>query len=73
MLYVIQVLSAILIGLSIGAILGVRTPIRLGGSVIAIALGLAAIFTGAWLYLAIGTAIFLLALLMSGNTSAAHG
>lgn len=73
MLYVIQVLSAILIGLCVGAILGLRTPVRLGGSVIAIALGAASIVTGAWLYLAIGTAIFLLAMLMSGGTRAAHG
>lgn len=73
MLYVIQVLSAILIGISIGAILGLRTPMRLGGSVIAIALGVAAIVTGAWLYLAIGTAIFLLSMLMSGGARTAHG
>lgn len=73
MLYVIQVLSAILIGVSVGSLMALRTPTRLIGCLIAIALGLVSIFTGAWLYLAIGTAIFLLAMLMSGNASAAHG
>jgi len=60
MVYVIQVLSAILIGIAIGAILGARNPMRLGTSVLAIVLGLVTIFTGSWIYLAIGTVIFLI-------------
>ncbi len=60
MLYVIQVLAAIQIGLAIGVLLGPRHPVRLGSSILAIVLALATIVTGAWLYLAIGTAIFVL-------------
>lgn len=62
MQYVIQILSAILIGLSIGVILGPRYAVRLAGSVIAIALGAITIFTGNWVYLVAGTVVFLVAL-----------
>lgn len=72
MLYVIQVLSAILIGISIGAVLGPRTPIRLAGSAAGVALGLITIFTGSWIFLAIGTAIFLIAIGMGRDTVGAH-
>lgn len=71
MLYVIQVLSAILIGIAIGAVLGPRTPVRLASSAAAVALGLVAIFTGAWIFLAIGTAIFL-ATIGLGGAARAH-
>lgn len=73
MQYVIQVLSAILIGLSIGVILGPRYSVRLIGSVIAIALGLAAIFTTNWVYLAAATAVFLVALLLPAGAERARG
>lgn len=73
MLYVIQVLSAILIGVAIGSLLGSRHTLRLGGSAIAIALALITIFTGSWVYLAIGTAIFLFAMGLSGGAATARG
>ena len=73
MLYVIQVLSAILIGVSIGAVLGPRQPIRLGGSAIAVVLALIAIFTGSWVFLAIGTAVFLVIMAMSPPPAEARG
>ncbi|HLU01041.1 MAG TPA: hypothetical protein VKZ70_15015 [Burkholderiaceae bacterium] len=60
MLYVIQVLAAIQIGLAVGVLLGPKHPARLGSSVLAIILALAAIFTGSWIYLAVATALFLL-------------
>ncbi|MFA7670223.1 MAG: hypothetical protein WCX93_12830 [Burkholderiaceae bacterium] len=72
MQYVIQVLSAILIGLSIGVILGPRYPVRFIGSLIAIALGLISIFTSSWVYLAAGTAVFLVALLMPAGASSSR-
>lgn len=71
MLYVIQVLSAILIGLSIGAVLGPRTPVRLAGSAAAVALALITIFTGSWIFLAIGTAIFLVTIGLGRDTASA--
>ena len=70
MVYVIQVLSAILIGLAIGAVLGPRTPIRLASSAAAVALGLVTIVTGAWIFLAIGTAIFLATIGLRGPANA---
>ncbi|RTZ47603.1 hypothetical protein EKL30_00935 [Candidimonas sp. SYP-B2681] len=59
--YVIQVLSAILVGTAIGAVLGPRSRSLFIGSVAAIALGAVSIFTASWVMLAIGTAIFLAA------------
>jgi hypothetical protein len=59
--YVIQVLSAILVGTAIGAIIGPRTRSLFIGSVAAIALGTVALVTASWVSLAIGTAIFLAA------------
>lgn len=59
MQYVIQVLAAILIGVSIGVVLGPRHTVRYMGALAGIVLGLVAIFTTNWVYLAIGTAIFL--------------
>jgi len=69
MQYVIQVLAAILIGISIGAVLGPRSSARFIGSLIAIALGAVAIFTTNWVYLAIGTAIFLAAMALPAAAS----
>ena len=67
MIYIYQILSAILIGVSIGSLLGSRNPIRMGGAVIGIVLALITIFTGSWIYLLIGTAIFLLSMGMVRN------
>ncbi|MBB5216032.1 hypothetical protein [Parapusillimonas granuli] len=57
--YIIQILAAILVGTAIGAILGPRSNVLFIGSIIAVALGLAAIVTASWVLLAIGTAVFL--------------
>jgi hypothetical protein len=57
--YVIQVLAAILIGVAIGSILGPRQSLPLIGALAAIVLALVALFTGGWIWLAIGTVIFL--------------
>lgn len=57
--YVIQVLAAILVGVSIGAILGPRNNLLLIGSLIAAALGVYAIFTASWIPLAVGTVVCL--------------
>lgn len=59
MVYVFQLLAAILIGTSIGAVLSPRNNILLFGSVIAIALGVVTLIIGSWVALAIGTAVFL--------------
>lgn len=59
MLYVIQILAAIQIGLAVGVLLGPRHGLRMVSATVAIVLALATIVTGAWLYLVIGTAIFL--------------
>jgi len=72
MLYVIQILAAILIGVSIGAVLGPRSPARFIGSLIAIALGLITIVSGAWIYLAAGTVIFLVAMGLPANTASSR-
>ncbi|NYT25668.1 hypothetical protein H0A73_18910 [Alcaligenaceae bacterium] len=72
MQYVIQVLSAILIGLAIGVILGPRYPVRFIGSLIAIALSLIALFTTAWVYLAAGTIVFLVVLAIPAGASSSR-
>lgn len=59
MLYVIQVLAAIQIGVAAGVLLGPKHPVRFVSSLLAIVLALVTIVTGSWVYLAIGTAIFL--------------
>lgn len=60
MLYIIQILSAILIGISVGAIASQRNTLLLSVSIIAIILAGVTIVTGSWILLAIGTAIFLI-------------
>jgi len=72
MYYVISTLAAILIGLSIGTLLGQYThgkPLIVGagigntsllvGSGFSVVLGLVTLFTGSWLILAVGVFIFL--------------
>ena len=73
MIYVIQVLSAILIGISIGVLLGPRHTMRFGGSIAGIVLALVALFTGNWVFLAIGTAIFLVSLLAPARPAHVRG
>lgn len=73
MLYVIQVLAAIQIGIAIGVLLGPRHTARMGSSVLAIILSLVTIVTGSWVYLAIGTAIFLLTMGLRHRTAIVGG
>ncbi|MFA5488658.1 MAG: hypothetical protein WC284_05490 [Candidimonas sp.] len=70
--YIIQILSAILIGIALGAILSPRTSVLLIGSLAAIALGLVAIFTASWIFLAIGVVLFLAAQAMQRASRQAH-
>ncbi len=70
MVYVIQVLSAILIGIAIGALLGARPAARLVGSLAAIVLAILTIVTGSWMLLAVGVAIFLAAMLVPAGSTA---
>jgi len=73
MLYVIQILAAIQIGVAVGVLMGPRHAARLGGSVIAIILALVTIVTGSWEYLAVGTAIFLLTMGLRHRTAIVGG
>lgn len=66
--YVIQVLAAILVGTSLGAILGPRNNLLLIGSLVAIALGVFAIVTASWIPLAIGTVVCLATQAMQRDT-----
>lgn len=59
--YIIQILGAILIGTSIGTLLGPRNTVLFIGTLIAIALGLATIITITWLPLALGAIVFVIA------------
>lgn len=72
MQYVIQVLSAILIGVALGAILGPRHAVRSIGSAIAVALGLVALFTANWVLLLAGTVVFLVVFALPGGTPASR-
>lgn len=73
MLYVIQVLAAIQIGVAVGVLLGPRHTARLGASAIAILLAIVTIVTGSWVYLALGTAIFLLTMGLRPRTAIVGG
>lgn len=67
MLYVYQVLAAILIGLSIGAIVVTRrNKVLLTGALLGVVLGVATIVMGSWEPLAIGVAIFLISVGVQG-------
>lgn len=59
MLYVIQVLAAILVGTAIGAAINPRNSVLRISSLIAAALGVVAVVMGSGLVLIIATAIFL--------------
>ncbi len=59
--YIILILAAMLVGTAIGALLVPRNKSLFIGSLAAIALGIVTMATGSWIFLAIGTAIFLAA------------
>ncbi len=73
MLYVIQVLAAIQIGIAVGVLMGPRHTARFASCIAAIVLSLAAIFTGSWIFLAIGTAVFLLTMGLRHRTAIVGG
>jgi len=59
MLYVFNVLAAILVGTAIGAALGQRNSFARITCLIAVVLGAVTFFIDSWVPLAVGTAIFL--------------
>lgn len=71
MIYIYNLLSAILIGLSIGAVVGQRNSAAVVTGLIAIVLGAVTIITNMWIPLAVGTAIFLIGQGMQRDTSRA--
>lgn len=60
MIYIYNLLAAILIGLSIGAAIGQRNNAARVTGLIAIVLAVVTIFTNTWLPLAVGVVIFLI-------------
>ncbi|GEM_PF-2020722 len=70
MLYIYQILAAILIGTSIGALMTRRNNVLLIGSLVGIVLGAVAMFFPSWPPLAIGAAVFLAAQFMQRDTKA---
>lgn len=68
--YIYQILAAILIGISVGALLGPRNNAMLVGCAAAIVLGLVALFVPSWIPLAIGIAIYLAVQFMQRDTAA---
>ena len=59
MLYIFQILSAILIAVSIGSFLASRSTGRLMVGLIAAVLGVVCIVTGSWIALVAGVVVFL--------------
>ena len=59
MLYIIQILSAILIAVSIGSCLSAPRPARLVAGLIAVVLGAIGIVAGSWPALVAGTIVHL--------------
>ncbi|MBF6616438.1 hypothetical protein [Pollutimonas thiosulfatoxidans] len=59
MLYIIQILAAILMGTAIGAIIEPRNKVLTIGSFVAVGFGIATLIWPSWLMLSIGTVIFL--------------
>lgn len=72
MIYIYNLLSAILIGLSIGAVIGQRNSAALVTGVIAIVLAVITIVTNMWILLAVGLAIFLVGQGMQRGRARAH-
>lgn len=71
MLYIYNVLAAILIGMSIGAAMGQRNNAALVTGLIAAVLGVVTFFMNSWIPLAVGTAIFLIGQGMQRDVSRA--
>jgi len=72
MLYVYNVLAAILIGTAIGAVLGQRNNLARITCLIAVVLGVVSLFVPSWIPLAIGLAVFLIGQGMQRDASSAH-
>jgi hypothetical protein len=59
--YIFLTLGAVLIGISLGALMSGRGKLLAGGSVLSLALGVATVATGSWHFLVAGLAVYLLA------------
>lgn len=70
MQHLIQILAAILIGTSFGAVLSRRNTILTISSLVAMALGILTIVMSSWVPMAIGLAIFLVAQAFQRDTTA---
>lgn len=57
--YIIQILGAILIGISVAALLGTRTTFLFIGSIVAIAFGIALMIVPSWWVLWVGVAFYI--------------
>ncbi|MER1968953.1 hypothetical protein [Castellaniella sp. GW247-6E4] len=68
--YIYQILAAILIGTSIGALMSKRGTTLLVGALVGIILGIVAMFSPSWPPLAIGAAVFLAAQFMQRDVKA---
>ncbi len=72
MLYVYNVLAAILIGTAIGAVLGQRNSLARITCLIAVILGVVSLFVASWIPLAIGLVVFLIGQGMQRDASSAR-
>jgi len=72
MLYIYNVLAAILIGTAIGAVLGQRNSLARITCLVAVVLGAVTFFIDSWIPLAIGTVVFLIGQGMQRNASSAR-
>ncbi|TFL15188.1 hypothetical protein CSC67_00175 [Pusillimonas caeni] len=72
MLYIYNVLAAILIGTAIGAVLGQRNSLARITCLVAVVLGAVTFFIDSWIPLAIGTAVFLVGQGVQRNASSAR-
>ncbi len=68
--YIYQILAAILIGISVGALLSKRNTTLMVGSVAGIALGAVAMFYPSWQPLAIGITVYLVTQFMQRDAKA---
>lgn len=72
MYYIYLILAMILMGISVGALLGRRNQILLLGALISLALGVVTLFMPSWPPLAAGIAIYLLAQATQRETRGQH-
>ena len=72
MLYIYNVLAAMLIGTAIGAVLGQRNSLARITCLVAVVLGAVTFFIDSWIPLAIGTVVFLIGQGMQRNASSAR-